>query len=173
MCFEFNTLMFVCGAGDTAQLASGSNSATHGDAGSDVRAQVLAIFFLLNSWSLLASESESSSASRDSENFIHFRVELSRQQSSYLQIDGEIISPTRRQSSAIREGCEPLELKGILARGTGREFVATEWLRKNALKCSETDLKYIANNLHKWSEFAMYDAIRLANYYVQQVQDPE
>ena len=41
------------------------------------------------------------------------------------------------------------------------------------LRCSKTDLIYIANNVQDWSDFAMYDAIRLAHHYAQQIQEPE
>ena len=84
-----------------------------------------------------------------------------------------MILATQPQWFDIRKCCLPLELKGILARGTGRDFIATELSRKNTLQCSQTDLKYVAKNVQNWSEFAMYDAVRFASYYAQQIQDPE
>ena len=134
---------------------------------------MLAIFLLVKSWGVWASDLESSSASGDVDNVLHLRVELPRERGFYSRIQDEMISPTQRQRSGFRKGCQPLELKGILARGTGREFIATEWLRKNMLRCSKTDLIYIANNVQDWSDFAMYDAIHLARHYAQQIKVPE
>lgn len=134
---------------------------------------MLAIFLFVKSWGVWASDLESPSARGDVGNVVNLRVELPREQGFYSRIQDEMISPTQRQWSASRRGCQPLELKGILARGTGREFVATEWLRKNMLRCSKTDLIYIANNVHDWSDFAMYDAVHLALHYAQQITVPE
>lgn len=133
-----------------------------------MRILLLAISLSLKSWGVVASEPESESEKWDSKNVIDFRFELIRERNAYPPIQGEMISPTQSQWSDIRKGCDPLELRGILARGTGREFVAMEWLRKNAMQCSRADLIYVANNVQDWSDFAMYDAIRLANYYALQ-----
>jgi hypothetical protein len=133
----------------------------------------MAISLLIKSCGVWASEPESSSARGDFDNVITSSFEFPREWSYYPQIQGEIISPAQLQWSDLRKGCEPRELKGILERGTGREFIATEWLRKNALQCSKKDLIYVANNVQNWSGFAMYDAIRLAYHYAQQIQEPE
>ena len=69
---------------------------------------------------------------------------------------------------SVSEGCDPNELRRVLTEGSGRQFNATEWLKRNALQCSKADLQYIAINLPKWSSFAMYDAIRLAQFYANQ-----
>ena len=142
-------------------------------AGGDMRVLVLAISLLIQSWGVLAHEPESFSDRSNAENVINFGVSLPSGWSAYSRVQYEMISPSQRQWSGFRKGCQPLELKGILARGTGREFIATEWLRKNMLRCSKADLIYIANNVQDWSEFAMYDAIRLAHHYAQQIQDTE
>ena len=73
-----------------------------------------------------------------------------------------------RLSKYGKVSCYYTELRRILADGTGRQFNATEWLKKNAEKCSKTELRYIARNLHDWSDYPMYDAIQLANFYVAQ-----
>lgn len=64
--------------------------------------------------------------------------------------------------------CDPNELRRLLTEGSGREFNATEWLKRNARKCSKADLQYIAINIHDWTSYAMYDAIRLAKFYADQ-----
>ena len=64
--------------------------------------------------------------------------------------------------------CDPNELRRLLTEGSGREFNATEWLKRNARKCSKADLQYIAINIHDWTRYAMYDAIRLAKFYADQ-----
>jgi hypothetical protein len=142
-------------------------------AGGDMRVLVLAISLLIQSWGVLAYEPESLSDRSSAENVINLGVSSPSGGSAYSRIQGEIILPAQRQWPSLRKGCEPLELREILARGTGREFIATEWLRKNALQCSKTDLMYVANNVQNWSDFAMYDAIRLAYHYAQQIQEPE
>ena len=130
-----------------------------------MRVLVLAIPFFIKSWGVWASELESSSARGDVDNVINRRVELPRERGFYSRNQGEMILPDQRQWPSLRKGCEPLELREILARGTGREFIATEWLRKNAQQCAKTDLIYVAHNVQNWSDFAMYDAIRLAHHY--------
>ena len=142
-------------------------------AGGDMRVLVLAISLLIQSWGVLAYEPESPSDRSNAENVINFGVSLPSGGSAHSRIQDEMISPSQRQWSGFRKGCQPLELKGILARGTGREFIATEWLRKNMLRCSKADLIYIANNVQDWSDFAMYDAIHLARHYAQQIKVPE
>ncbi len=141
--------------------------------GNYVRVLALAASFFIYSWGVLAPEPESPSARQEADNLINFRIELPKERRSYSTIQEEMISSTQRQWSGLRKGCQPLELKGILARGTGREFIATEWLRRNALRCSKTDLIYIANNVQDWSDFAMYDAINLARHYAQQIKEPQ
>ncbi len=138
-----------------------------------MRVLVLAISLLIQSWDVLAYEPESLSDRSNAENVIVFGVSLPSGGNAYSRIQDEMISPTQRQWSDFRKGCQPRELKGILGRGTGREFIATEWLRKNMLRCSKTDLIYIANNVQGWSNFAMYDAIHLARHYAQQIKVPE
>jgi hypothetical protein len=64
--------------------------------------------------------------------------------------------------------CDPNELRRLLTEGSGRQFNATEWLKRNARKCSKADLQYIAINIHDWTSYAMYDAIRLAKFYADQ-----
>ena len=142
-------------------------------AGSDLRMLVVAISLLIQSLGVLAYELESLSDRSNAENVINFGVSSPSGRSAHLRLQEEMISLTQRQWSGLRKGCQPLELKAILARGTGREFIATEWLRKNALRCSKTDLIYIANNVQDWSDFAMYDAIHLARHYAQQIKEPE
>ena len=138
-----------------------------------MRVLVLAISLFIQSWDVLAYEPESLSDRSNAENVIVFGVSLPSGGNAYSRIQDEMISPTQRQWSDFRKGCQPRELKGILGRGTGREFIATEWLRKNMLRCSKTDLIYIANNVQGWSNFAMYDAIHLARHYAQQIKVPE
>ena len=64
--------------------------------------------------------------------------------------------------------CDPNELRRLLTEGSGRQFNATEWLKRNARKCSKADLQYIAINIRDWTSYAMYDAIRLAKFYADQ-----
>lgn len=142
-------------------------------AGGDVRALVLAISLFIQSWGVLSCEPKPLSDRSNAENVINLDVSSPSEGSGYSRIQGEMIMPAQRQWPGLRKGCQPLELKAILARGTGREFIATEWLRKNALRCSKTDLIYIANNVQDWSDFAMYDAIHLARHYAQQIKEPE
>ena len=140
----------------------------------DMRVLILATSLFIQSWGVLAYEPESLSDRSNAENVTVFGVSSPSGGSTYSRIQDEMmISPTQRQWSDFRKGCQPRELKGILARGTGREFIATEWLRKNMLRCSKTDLIYIANNVQDWSDFAMYDAIHLARHYAQQIKVPE
>ena len=131
-------------------------------AGSDVRVPVLGISLVTKSWDVLASEPGSLADRSKAEDIIDFSVSSPRGGSSYSRIQSEMISPIQHQSSGLMEGCQPLELKGILARGTGREIIATEWLGKNAMRCSKTDPIYVANNVQDWSDFAMYEVIHLA-----------
>jgi hypothetical protein len=134
-----------------------------------VKILVLAISLFTKSWGVCASDPEGSLASGEVDNVVNLSFELPREIRSYSQIQGEILSPAQLQWSDLRKGCDPQELQGILERGTSREFIATEWLRKNALQCSKKDLIYVANNVQNWSEFAMYDAIRLAYHYAHQI----
>ena len=108
--------------------------------GGDMRVLVLAISLFIQSWGVLVYGTESLSDRSNAENIINFGISSPSGRSAYSRIQDETISPTQRQWSGFRKGCQPLELKEILTRGTGREFVATEWLRKNMLRCSRTDL---------------------------------
>ena len=134
---------------------------------------VLAISLFTQSWGVLAYGRESLSDRSNAENVINMGVSLPSGRSAHSRIQEEMISSTQRQWSGLRKGCQPLELKGMLARGTGREFIVTEWLRRNALRCSKTDLIYIANNVQEWSDFAMYDAVNLARHFGQQIKEPQ
>jgi len=69
---------------------------------------------------------------------------------------------------SVSADCDPNDLRRVLTEGSGRQFNATEWLKRNARKCSKADLHYIAINIQDWTSYAMYDAIRLAKFYVDQ-----
>ena len=130
--------------------------------------KILAILVMLISSNILAHESEELTILRATNDALNLRVAQLLEDNARLQkfADKALIGQAFGETASAL--CDPYELRSVLIEGSGKQFNATEWLRKNADKCSKADLQYIALNIHEWTSYAMYDAIRLARFYADQ-----
>jgi hypothetical protein len=128
----------------------------------------LIFLVVLISSNTLAHESEELITLRATNDVLNFRVAQLLEENARLQTFADKPLNAQAAGETVNALCDHNELRSVLIEGSGRQFNATDWLRKNAEKCSKADLQYIALNIHDWTSYAMYEAIRLARFYADQ-----
>ena len=128
----------------------------------------LIFLVMLISSNTLAHESEELITLRATNDVLNFRVAQLLEENARLQTFADKTLNAQAAGETVSALCDHNELRSVLIEGSGRQFNATDWLRKNAEKCSKADLQYIALNIHEWTSYAMYEAIRLARFYADQ-----
>ena len=128
----------------------------------------LTFLVMLISFNALAHESEELITLRATNDVLNLRVAQLLEENARLQKFANKALIAQAPGEPVSAPCDHNELRSVLIEGSGRQFNATEWLRKHADKCSKADLQYIALNIDEWTSYAMYEAIRLARFYADQ-----
>lgn len=130
--------------------------------------KIVALLVMVFSSNTFAHEASEITILRATNAALNLRVTQLLEENARLQKVADTALVTQAAGEIVIALCDPNELRSVLTEGSGKQFNATEWLKKNFNKCSKADLQYIALNINDWTSYAMYEAIRLARFYADQ-----
>ena len=128
----------------------------------------VAAIFLVSNASVVAHEPDDMATLKAANDALTIRVAELLEENARLQAFVEQALLSQSEGNPVTRGCDPQDLRRELVEGNGLPSSANAWLKRHADDCSATDLTYIIQNVNSWSSYAMYDSVRLAQYYRDQ-----
>ena len=128
----------------------------------------VAAIFLAGNASVVAHEPDDMATLKAANDALTIRVAELLEENARLQAFVEQALLSQSEGNPVTRGCDPQDLRRELVEGNGLPSSANAWLKRHADDCSATDLTYIIQNVNSWSSYAMYDSVRLAQYYRDQ-----